>query len=51
MLSEFVRGNSDMLLVTGTLTFTKCNKTRLLPMQQLRSHPKKLGASSLMSDS
>lgn len=52
MLSELLRrGNSDMLLITGTFAFTKCNKTMLLSIQQLRSKPKKLGTSSLMSES
>lgn len=50
MLSELVRrGNSDMLLITGTFAFTECNKTMLASMQQPRSNPKKLGTGSLMS--
>lgn len=40
-----------MLLITGPFASTKCNKTMLPPMQQLRSHPKQLGTSALVSES
>lgn len=40
-----------MLLITDPLAFTKCNETMLPPMQQLRSHPKQLGISALVSES
>lgn len=44
MLSELLRrGNHYIPLITGTFAFTKCNKTMLLSLQQLRGNSKKLG--------